>query len=76
MGWCCRRTYQEMASLLGKILSPHPLLRAWAANALLRACFPGTHKAPSGTGALIYIYIYATHHIYIYIYIYRYTIMY
>ena len=56
MGWCCRRTYQEMASLLGKILSPHPLLRAWAASALLRACFPGTHKAPSGTGA-IYIYI-------------------
>ena len=54
MGWCCRRTYQEMASLLGKILSPYPLLRAWAASALLRACFPGTHKAPSGTGAIAY----------------------
>ena len=52
-GWCCRRTYQEMARLLGKILSPHPLLRVWATNALLRACFPGTHEAPSGTGATL-----------------------
>ena len=41
-----------MASLLGKIFSPHPLLRAWVTNALLRACFPGTHEAPSGTGAM------------------------
>ena len=69
MGWCCCRTYQEMASLLGKILSPHPLLRAWAASALLRACFPGTHKAPSGTGAFSCIYIYIYKYMYIYIYI-------
>ena len=40
--------------LLGKILSPHPLLRVWVANTLLRACFSGMHKAPSGTGATPY----------------------
>ena len=29
----------------GKSLSPYPLLRAWVTIALLRACFPGTHKS-------------------------------
>ena len=39
MGRCCPRTHLEMARLQGKSLSPHPLLRAWATIALLRACF-------------------------------------
>ena len=35
----------EAGTPQGKILSPHPQLRAWGTTALQRACFPGTPES-------------------------------